>query len=93
MSQNKEVFEVSKVGANSSIAKIALNGYAIDSAASFGHVGSMRSFSIVQGQSVLMDHWISQQPLHLRNAKGEGRSVRIFAAPAQADGTGFVEFL
>lgn len=93
MSQNREVFDVSEIGAVSAVAKIALNGYSIDSNASFGHVGSMRSFTIVNGQDALMAHWISQQPLRLKTSHGEGVSVRIFAAPAQADGVGFVEFI
>ena len=73
------------------VAKIALNGYNITAGGIFGRAGAMRSFKVVEGS--VWSYWQRQEALRARDAEGNESTLRIFAAPAEAGATGFVEFL
>ena len=93
MSELNSIVNVHEQGQREPIAKIILNGYNIDVASSFAHVGAMRSFKILAGEETLIDYWRTQMPLQIDDGQGNTRSIRIYAAPSQLGGLGFVEFL
>lgn len=93
MTNNLTVCDVFAGKAAKPVAKIALNGYNIDAGSSFDFVGAMRSFKIIEGESAVWEHWVSQRPLQINDTAGNAASIRIYAAPGEAGGLGFVEFL
>ena len=93
MSKSNLIVNVHEHGQGEPIAKIILNGYNIDAANSFAHVGAMRSFKILAGEEILINYWRTQLPLQIDDGKGNTPLIRIYAAPSQSGGLGFVEFL
>lgn len=93
MATNDAVFQVFRAEDKKSFATIALNGYNISSDSTLNHVGAMRSFKILDGHVDLWHCWKSQEPLQITDAAGGTVRIRIFAAPPEVGGMGFVEFL
>ena len=73
------------------MARIALNGYNIDSGGALGMSGAMRSFRIIKGD--LWDQWNNQETLIIRGDDQTEARIRIAALPAEDDSFGFVEFV
>lgn len=93
MSEKNTVVNVHENEREEPVAKIMLNGYNIDAGNSFSHVGAMRSFKIITGQEALMQYWQTQVPLQIDDGLGNRPKIRIYAAPRESGGLGFVEFL
>ncbi len=73
------------------IAQIILNGYNIEQDESFGALGTMRSFKIVQGD--LWTEWHNQTAVMLADAQGQEAIIRIAALPVEDDSFGLIEFV
>jgi hypothetical protein len=91
MADNDSLVAVSTVGKTEPIARIALNGYNIEAGTVFGRSGSMRSFRMVQGD--LWNEWHQQSLLTITDDGGAQSTIRIYAWPAEAGASGFVEFV
>lgn len=76
---------------NKRVARIALNGYDIQSGGLFLTSGAMRSFVLIDGD--LWDQWNAVKTLTLQNESGNQVSFRVAALPVEDDGYGLIEFL
>lgn len=82
---------VHPVNGKKPVARIALNGYNIESGGPLGMSGAMRSFRIIKGD--LWDQWNSQEILLVRGEEHPEARIKIAALPAEDDSFGFVEFV
>jgi len=76
---------------NKPLAMVSLNGHNIAPGGPLGLAGSMRSFRLLKGD--LWEYWNQQTVLLMRDNDGRESSVRIFALPAEAESSGFIEFV
>ncbi|MBK9050340.1 MAG: hypothetical protein IPL78_05275 [Chloroflexi bacterium] len=92
MSHKNEIqVSVHQTNGKKPVARIALNGYNIDSGGALGMSGAMRSFRIIKGD--LWDQWNNQEMLTIRDDEQSEAQIRIAALPAEDDSFGFVEFI
>ena len=91
MSGKETTVSVSELGGTQSVATFTLNGYNIEAGGVFGTSGAMRSFKVIEGD--IANYWLEQIPLEICDEQGNKSRIRIFAAPANYGGFGFVEFL
>ncbi|MBP7997729.1 MAG: hypothetical protein KA314_19000 [Chloroflexi bacterium] len=92
MSHKNEIqVQVHRTNGKKPIARIALNGYNIESGGPLGLSGAMRSFRIIKGD--LWDQWNNQELLLVRGEEHPDAQIKIAALPAEDDSFGFVEFI
>jgi hypothetical protein len=89
--KNEIQVSVHQTNGKKPMARIALNGYNIDSGGALGMSGAMRSFRIIKGD--LWDQWNNQETLIIRGDDQTEARIRIAALPAEDDSFGFVEFV
>ena len=91
MAQLTDVLEVYDFAKTQVVARVVLNGYNINSTGPIGKQGSLRSFSISEGN--LWDPWSRQELLVLHDENGREASIKVAALPADEEGFGLIEFL
>jgi hypothetical protein len=88
---NTEIPAIVYDNKNKPLATVSLNGHNIAPGGPLGRAGSMRSFRLLEGE--LWESWNQQTVLLMRDNDGHESAVRIFALPAEAESSGFIEFV
>ena len=73
------------------LAQVRLNGYNIDQTGTFGSLGAMRSFKIIEGD--LWDEWNEQTAVILTDNGNHTTLIKVAALPTEEGAFGLLEFV